>query len=58
MSQCPECHGRTLEFRRTGKDTEYKVCSRFLQPGHLSQGEIQAKIRQIMRGVFPSGRQA
>lgn len=57
--KCPECGGATVMFRGKGLDREYKVCSQWEQPGHLTLEEIRAKIGQDARlSAPPSGRWA
>ncbi len=54
---CPECEGRTVEFRGQGKMTQTKLCPRWREPGHLSEAECKAKIGMVVDAVMPSGRQ-
>lgn len=44
---CPECGGNTIEFRGNGLDTQYKICSRWKEPGHLAAEEIQRALTGI-----------
>lgn len=53
-SVCTECGGASVEFRGSGKDTQYKVCSRYAEPGHLTKGQISARIRDVRAGNEPS----
>jgi len=53
---CPECRGLTVEFKGCGLDSQYKVCSRYTEPGHLTAEQIQDKIRARRAAVRPSGR--
>lgn len=55
-SPCPECNGSAVEFRGTGSDLEYKVCSRYREPGHIDLAEIRAKIAEQRMSGRPSGR--
>lgn len=41
---CSECKGATVEFRGSGLNAEYKVCSRWKQPGHLLPKELRQKM--------------
>jgi len=50
------CGGATVTFRGEGKDAQYRVCLRWKEPGHLAEDEIQARIREVMDVVCPSGR--
>jgi hypothetical protein len=46
-------------FKGKGLDREYKVCSQWEKPGHLTLEEIRAKISQDARlSAPPSGRWA
>lgn len=53
---CSDCGGTTLEFRGVGKDTEYRLCPRWQEPGHMSKDEMRAKIRSLVADLNPSGR--
>ena len=53
---CAECGGRTIEFKGTGSDTQYKICSRYKEPGHLRWDEVQARYRERAKVLRPSGR--
>ncbi len=53
---CPECKGVTVEFRVHGLNTEHKICSRWREPGHLSEAEIREKIRAVTVALRSSGR--
>lgn len=55
---CPECFGATVTFRGHGQETQYMVCARYQQPGHMSEGEVKAAVQQKMRREWPSGRYA
>lgn len=55
---CPECGNRTIEFKGLGLDTQYKICSRYETPGHLSSDEIRKRIRAALTTLNPSGRTA
>ena len=55
---CPECGGRTVDFRGRGLNLEAKVCSRWTEPGHLSETEWREKLRQAIHAALPSGRWA
>ena len=57
-SPCSECNGATVAFRGTGSDLEYKICSRYREPGHIDPAEIRAKIAERRMSVRPSGRVA
>ncbi len=34
---CPECFGKTILLRGKGLDSEYYVCSRWKEAGHLTE---------------------
>lgn len=56
---CEECGGATVEFRFAGKNTQYKLCSRWREPGHLSESEWRGKIQSArLAALPPSGRSA
>jgi len=57
-TECPACKGLTVEFRGTGKDIEYRVCSgvddnRFV---HKSAKEVNREILFAQYSAHPSGR--
>lgn len=55
--KCEECGGATVQFRGRGLDVEYKVCSRWQEPGHLSEQEAKKLIADRTRAHMPrSGR--
>lgn len=53
---CEECSGRTLEFRGHGLDLQYRVCSRWRAPGHLTEQEMREKLAAERLRLRPSGR--
>ena len=53
---CAECNGLTIEFRGKDLDQEYKICSRYLEPGHLSKEQLSQRFRANLIAVRPSGR--
>ena len=53
---CFECDGRTIEFRGSGSIMEYRLCSRYREPGHLSATEIGERIAVETMTERPSGR--
>jgi hypothetical protein len=55
---CVECGGRTIEFRGTGLNTQYRVCPRFREPGHLSEDEMVNALATARGNLTPSGRTA
>lgn len=58
MSACPECDGRTVEFRGRGTETQYRICPRWREPGHLSREEIAERIAVEAMAEHPTGRTA
>lgn len=46
---CPECGGATVQFRGQGRDLAYRVCSRWLERGHLDEHTVRQKIREERR---------
>lgn len=58
MSTCTECDGRTVEFRGSGSRTEYRICPRWREPGHLSREEIAERLAVAAMTENPSGRTA
>ena len=55
-ARCPECGGRTVEFRGRGLDMNYRICSRYTEPGHKSEADIRKAIADVRHAVRPSGR--
>ena len=55
-SPCPECNGETIEFRGSGKASEYKVCSRWKELGHHTEDEVKAKLKVWKDAAWPPGR--
>lgn len=54
---CTECGGRGVEFRGKGLDTQHRICSRYKEPGHPSEENIRARIREVIGQNWPpSGR--
>lgn len=53
---CPECFGQTIIFRGKGLESQYKLCSKWKQPGHLTEAAIKEKYEQMGRIICPSGR--
>ena len=56
LEVCPECFGQTILFKGKGKDTQYKVCSKWPGPGHKTEVEINQIISRVRRQLNPSGR--
>lgn len=54
---CPECQGKTIETRGSGMDLQYRVCSRWKEPGHLSAAEITNALRVAIETFGPRDRQ-
>lgn len=55
--RCTECGGEGVEFRFSGKDAQYRICSRWQEPGHPSKDEISKKIIENGERHYPrSGR--
>ncbi len=54
--KCHECKGATIEFRGHGCDAQYRVCSRYAEPGHLSTEEIRQRLAEWRSALRPSGR--
>lgn len=53
---CPECGGRTIEWRFAGKDTQSKLCSRWREPGHLSEAAVRDQRRRVLLASMPPSR--
>ena len=53
---CSECHGETVSFKGRGLDMQYKICSRWKEPGHKSEDEVKQEISSLRRQIRPSGR--
>lgn len=51
---CPDCDGKTVEFRGAGLETEFKVCGRWKEPGHLARHEINERIAAVRRNETPT----
>jgi hypothetical protein len=57
VSPCPECQGKTVDFRGEGLSLESRVCSRWREDGHLSEQEIKRLVSEKRRAAYPrSGR--
>lgn len=57
IPKCSECGGATVEYSGRGLDTQYKICGRWREPGHLSQDEAMAQVRKVRMANYPkSGR--
>lgn len=57
--ECPECYDfGTIMMRGIGRDTQFKVCPFWREPGHLEEHEIRAALERIRRALNPSGRTA
>jgi len=55
--KCPECQGHTVQFRGSGRDTQYKICTRYREKGHKTDAEIDAAIAAVREANYPaSGR--
>ena len=56
-NKCPECFGQTIMFMDAGKNSQFKLCSRYKEPGHKTEAEIQQEYQAHMRFNMPrSGR--
>lgn len=57
---CEECGGAGIEFRGTGLEMQYKICSAYKtsdEPAnHPTMTEVKGKIRETLVRVRPSGR--
>lgn len=53
---CQECLGTTIMFSGKGKDTQYKICSHWQEPGHVTEDEIKQRIYSVRMAINPSGR--
>ncbi len=53
---CPECFGATIVFKGKALESMYMICPRWKEPGHLSEGEIEDKLRRVRQFENPSGR--
>jgi hypothetical protein len=53
---CPECGGASIRFRGTGKNLQHNWCSRWQEPGHLSEAEIRQRISEEMDRAWPRSR--
>ena len=53
---CHECGNKTIEWKGRGMATEYKICSLWREPGHMSSEEINQEINRIQRLIRPAGR--
>ena len=56
QEKCPECGGRTVEFSGHGLDTQYKICSRWKEPGHKTEEEVKRILANVRKQLRPSGR--
>ncbi len=55
---CSECCGATVQFCGRGLNLEYRICSRYKEPGHITESEIREKIAAARTEARPSGRYA
>lgn len=56
-NKCPECDGATVQFRgNTVDSSEYRICTRYRESGHLSEDEIKGRIAGERERIRPSGR--
>ncbi len=53
---CPECFGKTILFYGKGKNTQYRICSRWRESGHLTEKEVKERLHQVKMTINPSGR--
>lgn len=53
---CSECSGDTVQFRGSGLSMQYRICSRYKEPGHISEEEIKTRIAERRCAVRPGGR--
>lgn len=51
---CRECGGQSVLFQGTGAETQFRICTRWRKPGHLSEREIKDRIRDERAKAFPS----
>lgn len=58
VEKCPECFGLTIQFTGKGKNMQYRVCSKWQEPGHKTETEVNQIIHQVRTAVNPSGRLA
>jgi hypothetical protein len=58
LKTCPECKGVTVQFTGTGLNTQYRICRRYEESGHLSKEAINERIATTIRAARPSGRYA
>ena len=56
--KCPECFGLTVQFTGKGKNMQYRICSKWQEPGHKTQTEIEDLIHRVRMWENPSGRLA
>ena len=54
--ECLECHGVTIMFHGKGLNSQYRVCGRWQEPGHLTEEEINRKLHDFRLSIRPSGR--
>lgn len=54
--RCEECEGRTVEARGSGKDTQWKLCRRWKEPGHKTEAEVRQELAAWYVHAAPSGR--
>jgi len=53
---CAECGGATVMFSRSGLQTQYRICTRYQEPGHISKAEVEERVAQVRKALRPSGR--
>lgn len=57
LTVCPECEGRGVDFKGSGRDTQYRYCSKINEPGHVpSPAEATARVQRVVGSLRGNGR--
>lgn len=57
MEPCKECNGETIQFRGTGLNLQFRICTKVGTEGHLTMQQAQEKLADRRFAHMPrSGR--
>lgn len=54
--KCDECNGETINFRGSGSDLQFKICTKVGTEEHLTMQQAQEKLADERHRARPSGR--
>lgn len=55
VAACTECNGETIQFRGKGKNLEHRLCTRWKEPGHLTEEQVHVRLREEADRAWPPG---